>query len=635
MCGIAGIVQWDAVPSAGAVHAMCSALVHRGPDDEGVFVGQHVAMGMRRLSIIDIAAGHQPLSNEDRSVWVVFNGEIYNYKELRADLERRGHRFATATDTETLVHLYEEYGSAVTDKLRGMFAFAIWDIRRQELLLARDRLGIKPLFYAPLPDGLAFASELKALLTLPSIERRINWAALGHVLTFLTTPQHESIVEGVQKLDAGHRAVLRRHRPLTPERYWDVSFVPDEAATEGELVERVRHTLDEAVKLHMRSDVPVGAFLSGGIDSSAVVAAMSRHTAVPVKTFSVGFSEPAYDERPYARRVAEACGTEHHELVLAPQDLDIVDELVWHLDEPFGDSSALPTYMVSKLAAQHVKVAMSGDGGDELFGGYDKYLVEQQEQKYDAWPGWLKRGFGAVGRVMPLGAPGRRWLRHVALEGPRRYLDACTLFPRVDLLRVLSRDAGSRLKDCDPQAHSIAALAGMRQGSLAALQYCDLHAYLPLDILTKVDRMTMAHSLEARPVLVDHHLVELAATIPQRCLVRGRETKYVFKQAVADWLPAGIAHRRKQGFGVPLAQWFRGPWTEFVRDLLLSRTSRERGIVNPTYVERLLRVNGRGRAMDRELWTLVSLEQWCRTFLDRAPATPAVPMRPVLVAEVR
>ncbi len=635
MCGIAGIVQWDTVPSAGDVHAMCSTLVHRGPDDEGVFVGQHVAMGMRRLSIIDIAAGHQPLCNEDRSVWVVFNGEIYNYKELRADLERRGHRFATATDTETLVHLYEEYGPGLTDRLRGMFAFAIWDIRQQQMLLARDRLGIKPLFYAPLPGGLAFASELKALLALPSIDRTINWSALGHVLTFLTTPQRDSIVRGVHKLDAGHRAVLRKGRPLVSERYWHLSFAPDEGSNESELIERVRHTLDEAVKLHLRSDVPVGAFLSGGIDSSAVVAAMSRQAVTPVKTFSVGFMEPAYDERPHARRVAEACGTEHHELVLAPQDLGIIDELVWHLDEPFGDSSALPTYMVSKLAAQHVKVAMSGDGGDELFGGYDKYLVERHEQKYDRWPPWMKRTLGVIGGVMPLGMPGRRWLKHVALEGPRRYLDASTVFARADLRRLLTRDATKHMGGHDPQAESLAALTAMRPGSLASLRNCDLRGYLPLDILTKVDRMTMAHSLEARPVLVDHKLVELAAAIPERWLVRHGETKYLFKRAVAGGLPVGIAHRRKQGFGVPLAQWFRGPWTDFVRDLLLSQTSRDRGIVDPSYVERLLRINGRGRSMDRELWTLVSIEQWCRTFLDRAPRPEAVAMRPVLVTGVR
>jgi asparagine synthase (glutamine-hydrolysing) len=632
MCGIAGIVRWETVPSASDVHAMCDALVHRGPDDEGVYVGQHVAMGMRRLSIIDVAAGHQPIANEDRSVWVVFNGEIYNYKELRDDLRRCGHVFETSTDTETLVHLYEEYGPALTDKLRGMFAFAIWDARQRQLLLGRDRLGIKPLFYAALPDGLAFASELKALLALPYIERELRWSSLAHVLTFLATPATHSIVDGIEKLDAGHWGLLRHGRPLVTERYWDVAFAPDTASTEDELAARVRETLDEAVALHLRSDVPVGAFLSGGVDSSAVVAAMSRQAVTPIKTFSIGFAEPAFDERPHARRVADVCGTEHHELVLMPQDLSLVEEIVWHLDEPFGDSSAIPTYMVSKLAAQHVKVVLSGDGGDELFGGYDKYVVEQHERRYDRWPRLLKRACGAIGRRLPHGTPGQRWLSHVALSGARRYVDASTLFAGRELQRLLTADARRHLRGDEAIAPAVATLNGMPAGSLAAMQYWDLHHYLPLDILVKVDRMTMAHSLEARPVLLDHRLVELAATIPESLQVRGSTRKYLFKRAVAATLPDGVAQRRKQGFDVPLAHWFRGPWLDFVGDTLLSKTSRERGIVNGTYVEHLLRLNRRGRAMDRELWTLVCFEQWCRTFLDAPVRATAPSAMPVLVA---
>jgi asparagine synthase (glutamine-hydrolysing) len=631
MCGIAGIVRWDATPSALDVHTMCDALVHRGPDDEGVYVGAHVAMGMRRLSIIDVAAGHQPLANEDGSIWVVFNGEIYNYKELRDDLRRRGHVFATSTDTETLVHLYEEHGPALVDALRGMFAFAIWDARQRQLLLGRDRLGIKPLFYAPLPDGLAFASELKALLALPDVERDLSWPAVAHVLTFLATPATRSIVDGVQKLDAGHWGLLRHGRPLVTQRYWDVAFVPDTVSTEDELAARVRETLDEAVALHLRSDVPVGAFLSGGVDSSAVVAAMRRQAVTPIKTFSIGFDEPAFDERPHARRVAEACGTEHHELVLTPQDLSIVEELVWHLDEPFGDSSAIPTYMVAKLAAQHVKVVLSGDGGDELFGGYDKYVVEQHERRYDRWPRLLKHACGAIGRRLPHGAPGQRWLSHVALSGARRYVDASTLFAGRELQRLLTSDARHRLAGDEIVAPAAATLDALPAGSLAAMQYWDLHHYLPLDILTKVDRMTMAHSLEARPVLLDHRLVELAATIPESLQVRGTTRKYLFKRAVSDALPDGIAGRRKQGFAVPLARWFRGPWLDFVGDVLLSKTSRERGIVDAAYVEHLLRLNRHGRAMDRELWTLVCFEQWCRTFLD-SPARTAARPQPALVA---
>jgi asparagine synthase (glutamine-hydrolysing) len=606
---------------------MCDAIVHRGPDDVGVYTDAIASIGMRRLSIIDLTTGRQPVRNEDGSIWVVFNGEIYNYRELRADLEARGHRFHTSGDTEPIVHLYEEYGADAIRRLRGMFGLAIWDVPRRRLLLARDRLGIKPLFYAELPGGLAFASELKALMQLPQVDRRLSWSALGHVFTSLGTPPTQSILEGVRKLDAGYYA-MADGRSLRSTRYWDVTFAPLSGATEDDLVDRLRAKLDETVAAHLMSDVPLGAFLSGGLDSSAVVRAMAEQAGGRVKTFSIGFPDARFDERAHARRVAELCGTDHHELVVEPQPLDVVEDIVWHLDEPFGDSSAIPTYLVSRLAAEHVKVVLTGDGGDELFGGYDKYVVEAHERRYDRVPAVLRRPLGLIGRVLPVGTPGRRFLNHFALDGPRRYLDASTLFTRLDQAHLLTPEAFEQMARFDPWEGALDALSRQRGHWLSALQYCDLRSYLPLDILVKVDRMTMAHAIEARPALLDHELVEFAAAIPPSLHLRQGTTKHLFKRALAGRLPAEIIDRPKRGFAAPLAGWFRGPWTGFAHELLLSGRSRQRGILSALHLERLLRLNARGRELDRELWTLVSFELWCRAFLDRPPQPVPQSARP-------
>jgi asparagine synthase (glutamine-hydrolysing) len=636
MCGIAGIVRWDGqTPGADQVQAMCDVMRHRGPDDDGLYVNGPAALGMRRLSIIDLETGRQPVSNEDGTVWVVLNGEIYNYRELRVELERRGHQFRTTSDTETIVHLYEDYGPDLVDRLRGMFAFAVWDTRSRQLLLGRDRLGIKPLFYTRLHGALAFASELKCLLELPEVGRRLSWPAVGHLFAFLATPANQSIVEGVQKLEPAHRALLRRDGHLRTERYWDVEFAPNEYASEIELVGRLREELRESVELHMRSDVPVGAFLSGGIDSSAVVATMQALVPHPIKTFSIGFSESRYDEAAHARRVASTFGTDHYELVLEPQSLDVAERLAWYLDEPFGDSSAIPTYMVSKLAAEHVKVVLTGDGGDEIFGGYDKYVVEQREQRFDRVPRTLRRALAVIGEALPEGTTGRNFLRHLGYEGGRRYLDAVTMFGLPEQERLFRPDVFEQIQAYDPLLGPLSLLRASRGAWQSTLQYFDLQAYLPLDILTKVDRMTMAHSIEARPPLLDHKLVEFAATVPADFALRGRTTKYLFKQAMRGLLPDAIVDRTKQGFAVPLAHWFRGDWSGFARDVLLSDTCRQRGILEPRYIEQLLRLHDGGRDLDQAIWTLVSFEQWCRTFIDRAPrATPArvVPIRRGLAA---
>jgi asparagine synthase (glutamine-hydrolysing) len=621
MCGIAGIIRWETPVTEQEIRSMCRMMVHRGPDEEGVYVGEGVGLGMRRLSIIDLANGQQPVFNEDRSICVVFNGEIYNYQELRRQLQRSGHTFRTSSDTETIVHLYEDYGSRCVDHLRGMFAFAVWDIRRKRLLLARDRLGIKPLYYAELEDGIAFASELKPILQLPEINRTVSFHALSHLFTFLATPASQSIIDGVRKLEPARSGVAERGSSLRIERYWDVEFEPDEHSSEKQLVEQLREVLVDAVAAHEISDVPVGAFLSGGLDSSAVVATMAGlrgGSNEPIKTFSIGFAESGFDELVYAREVAKAFNTEHHELVLKPDVVSIVEDLAWYLDEPFGDTSAIPTYMVSKLAAEHVKVVLTGDGGDELFAGYDKYLVERREREYDRVPAALRGMAGAVGDAMPEGMRGRRFLRHLALDGARRYVDASTLFRADEMQQLFKADAFAQIVRHDPWTDRLGYLQG--RDWMSAAQYCDLNTYLPLDVLTKVDRMTMAHSIEARPPLLDHRLVEFAARIPARFRLRETTTKYLLKQAMRGILPESIIDRPKQGFAVPLARWFRGELLGFARDILLSDKCRQRGFFEVSYLERLLRLNQRGRDLDLHLWTCLSFEMWCRRFLD-TPAT--------------
>jgi asparagine synthase (glutamine-hydrolysing) len=619
MCGIAGIVSYDGSPvRRDEVGAMCAAMRHRGPDDQGIHAEAGCAIGMRRLAIIDLETGHQPIGNEDGSIWAVLNGEIYNYRELRQLLIRRGHTLTTSSDTEVLVHLYEDEGAALVDHLRGMFAFAIWDRRTRRLLLGRDRLGIKPLYFAWAGKRLAFASELKALLELGDLERRLDVSALNHVLTFLHTPHDRSILLGVRKLEPAHVLWVSPGERLHIERYWNVRFEPARAAQVPELIVELRELLDQAVRLHMVSDVPIGAFLSGGVDSSSVVAMMAQASSRPVKTFSVGFVEEDFNELGHARQVALAYGTEHHETVLEPDVLPSLDDLIWHLDEPFGDSSAIPTYVVSKLAGREVKVVLTGDGGDELFGGYDRYTVERRERRMDWMPGPVRALLGHAGAALPPHARGRNFLRHRALAGPARYLAAQTLFEHDERLALLSPDV--RPPDLDEPLHEAAALLG-RNGHrhwLSALQDLDLRTYLPLDILTKVDRMSMAHSLETRVPLLDHPLVELAARIPPDLHVHGPVTKYLFKQAMKGIVPDTILARPKQGFAIPLGRWFRGRLREVARDVLLDARGRQRGIFDPRKVEALLHAPARGRDLDLQTWTLLSFELWCRVFLDRA-----------------
>ena len=620
MCGIAGILHLDGRPVAPErLRAMTAAIAHRGPDDEGFYFGAGVGLGMRRLAIIDLAGGRQPIASEDGSVVVVLNGEIYNFRELRRRLEARGHRFATATDTEVIVHLYEEMGDGCVEWLRGMFAFALWDARRRRLLVARDRVGIKPLHWARIGDTLVFASEVKAILELPEVPVELNWASVDHLFTFLTTPPAETIVEGVHKLEPGRLLTASAAEGVAVRRWWRLEFEPDHRRSEDEWAEALRAALDESVRLHRVSDVPLGAFLSGGVDSSAVVESLARSGPEPVRTFSIGFREHEFDELEYARLAARAFGTRHREEVVEPAVVDVLDELAWYLDEPFGDSSAIPTWMVSKITAEEVTVALSGDGGDELFAGYDRYRVERRERLNRLIPWPLRRLIGAVGETLPEGATGREMLRHLSKVGVDRYLDATTLFRDDRKRRLFSAAALRRMPPGGPRSAlgALDALDSPRGHWLSTLQRLDLESYLPLDILTKVDRMSMAHSLEARVPLLDHPLIELAARIPPRLQMRRGRAKHVFKRALRGRVPEPILERPKRGFAIPLGRWFRGALGGFVRELLLGETSRRRGVFRPAYLDELLARHEGGRSYDLELWTLISFELWCRVFLDR------------------
>jgi len=624
MCGIAGILSLsDRAVRLEEVRAMCDAMVHRGPDDQGLYVGSGIGLGMRRLSIIDLHTGHQPVENEDGTVRVVFNGEIYNFESLRKSLQAQGHQFRTDTDTEVIVHLYERYEEACVERLRGMFVFALWDERRRKLMIARDRLGKKPLFYTIAKDRLIFGSELKALLQIPDVERRFDWSSVTHYLSTLCTPLDRSILEGVHKLPPAHVMTATPWRGIKIKQYWDLRFDPDYTKSEDYFVERLRDLLEESVKLRMISDVPLGAFLSGGVDSSSVVAMMARNSSRPVKTFSIGFKERDFNELDYAREVSQHFGTEHEELVVEPNVLEMIDDLAWYLDEPFGDPSAIPTYMVSKLASGSVKVVLSGDGGDELFAGYDRYLVERRERRYRMLPAPIRKTAGLVGRIMPEGMKGRNFLQHLGYDGVERYLDANVLFKRPQLERLLKAEALSTVRNFDPMRTRRQLMQAEKSHWLSALQYADTKLYLPNDILTKVDRMSMAHSIEARVPLLDHKLVEFAATIPPELKLRGNTTKYIFKRAMEGIVPDQVLYRPKRGFAIPLSQWFRGRMNNFVRDLLLDCTSRQRGIFNPEYIERLVVMNDRGRNLDFELWTLITFELWCRKFMDRQQSESA------------
>lgn len=630
MCGIAGFVDTDrgtartADERAQIIERMCHVIRHRGPDDLGVMLKHHAALGMRRLSIIDLSGGHQPISNEDHTVTIVFNGEIYNYRELQKTLQSRGHHFLTNSDTETIVHAYEEFGASCVDQLRGMFAFAIWDERKQSLFIARDRVGKKPLYYSVTRTGtLVFGSELKSLLEHPEVERTINPRSLDAYFSLGYVPDPISIFENVEKLPPGHHLTFNNGR-LTVERYWDFSY---DAKTNGHSVtdylEELRALLDEAVKLRLVSDVPLGAFLSGGIDSSTVVGLMAGHMNQPVKTFSIGFNEDSYDELKYARMTAKKFGTDHHEFLVTPDICEVVDQLAWHFDEPFADSSAIPTYVVSRLAREHVKVVLTGDGGDELFAGYSRYVTERQRSKFDRVPRLVKENLmDPLSRGLPHGAWGRNYLHNVSLDPINRYLDNVSVFTGLNKVELYTADFSDQLRNSSHLGAYFQELSRnvKTDAPLDSLLYIDSKTYLPGDILTKVDRMSMAVSLEARVPLLDHKLIEFVTRIPASMKLAGTQTKHLFKKAIADLVPAEILNRPKQGFGVPIQHWINQQLRERIRDTLNDPRTLQRGYVSRSHVETLLNEHERGRrdhAM--ALWSLLMLELWHRQYVDKTP----------------
>ncbi len=640
MCGIYGFVAaagdlGDPERVGRTLRAMDRSIVHRGPDDNGKYADDRCAMGMRRLSIIDLGGGKQPIASCDKRYWIVFNGEIYNYRTLREGLVSRGHRFATTSDTEVIVHLYEERGAAAVDALSGMFGFAVWDRQRHELVIARDRLGIKPIYYAPTPRGLVFGSELKSLLCHPDVRRAVSPEALSHYLSFGTTPSDQSILDGVRKLPPGH--ILRyRAGELSVTRYWDLRG-DERQVDERDAIAEVRSLLRSAVESHLVADVPVGAFLSGGVDSASIVGTMAELGARP-KTFSIGFEEADFNELDYARVIAKKFGTDHHELIVRPDAWELTEKLVWFLDEPFADVSAIPTFLVSKLAAEHVKVVLSGDGGDEVFAGYDRYAWNVAEERRWGWlPAPARWAMTRLASSLPDRARGKNFLRHIAQPAHLRYVDGESLFQQPMKQRLIGTELRHQLARRDVDALTatfdrVALLDGAPGDLVKRLMYLDTMTYLPLDILTKVDRMTMAHSLEARPPLLDHTLVERVFALQSSLKLAPDGTqKSIFKKAVADLLPPEILARPKRGFGVPIVKWFRGALKAPMQELLGDRRFIERGWLDEGTVRAIVAEHLDGRR-DHALpiWSLMTLELWARQFLDGAQAAVESPAEEVV-----
>ncbi|MCI0546161.1 MAG: asparagine synthase (glutamine-hydrolyzing) [Candidatus Rokubacteria bacterium] len=624
MCGIAGVVESGGRPTDRALlRAMTDTLAHRGPDGEGFHVDGPVGLGHRRLSIIDLATGGQPMASADGSVWITYNGELYNFRELRAELEARGLEFRTTSDTEVFLRAYETWGTDCLRRLRGMFAAAIWDGPRRRLFLARDRVGIKPLVYAWDGRRLTFASELKALLEDPGLSRALDWDALAEYLAFRYVPCPRTIFAAARKLPPASYLVwdVDRGEPRV-HRYWELALGPTAPGTrysDDDWIEGLRAQLADAVESHLVSDVPVGAFLSGGMDSSTVVALMARAAPAPVRTFSIGFGEADHDELAYARLVARRFGTEHYEHVVKPDALEALPRLAWQFDEPFADASAIPTYYVSKVTREHVTVALSGDGGDESFAGYRRYgEAWARHRRLDRLPGRLGRAAARLAaRVLPAGVRGQGYLEMLGSDPVERYFRMMT-HPRVDMIRgLLGAEGRARTAPGGPLARFRGeAASGPGRDHVALLQHLDVRTYLPDDILTKVDRTSMLVSLEARVPLLDHVLMEWVAAMPTRLKFAEGRGKVALTRAMAAELPDEIRGRRKMGFGVPLAAWFRAELADYVRDVLLAPRTRERGLLDPRAIERLLAEHHAGRDHAETIWTLLALEEWARTWLD-------------------
>jgi asparagine synthase (glutamine-hydrolysing) len=627
MCGIAGQARCDgrAVDQA-LLERMCEALKHRGPDSRGIHRENGVGLSIQRLAVIDLKSGDQPIYNEDRSVAVVLNGEIYNFQELRRELEAKGHSFRTQGDTEVIAHLYEEDGVDCVRRLHGMFAFAIWDASNKRLCLARDRLGKKPLLYAQRGEALSFASEMASLLQDPEVPREVDPEAIDAFLAFQYIPAPLTAFTSVRKLPPATTMVWQGGQ-VELSRYWNLTYRPKQKVKDvRDTYEQIREHVMEAVRRRLISDVPLGAFLSGGVDSSAVVAAMAQLSSQPVKTYSIGFEDSAFNELPRARKIAERYATDHHELIVEPKALELIPKIVQHYGEPFGDTSSVPSFLVSDAASQHVTVALNGDGGDENFGGYHHYVANLTIERFAAIPRPLRKAIGAMGAATREQGPprkllnrARRFAKQLAMSGSERHQHQMSHQFRERIYSDQFRQVVSDYTPLELLAQS------WRDGSgtdlVDLMLEVDVNTILPDDLLPKIDIATMAYGLEARSPLLDHELMEFAATLPTELKIRGTETKVAFREALRPWVPSEILDGPKGGFNLPVVtSWFRGHLRGWVEDILLDRRAIDRGYFRESAIRQLIEEHGSGKADNSQaLWQLVMLEMWHREFVDQAP----------------
>jgi asparagine synthase (glutamine-hydrolysing) len=627
MCGIVGFINNDRSPADRAIlEKMNRAIVHRGPDEDGFYLNGNVCLAMRRLSIIDLAGGQQPIHNADKSKWIIYNGEIYNYQEIRQDLDKRGHKFYTNSDTEAIVHLYEEFGVDCLRYLRGMFAFAIWDERDSSLFIARDRVGKKPLLYSHRPDGsLIFGSEFNALLQHPAISREVDYEAIDSYLSYLCVPAPMTAFREIRKLEPGHW--LRwKGGEIETRRYWLPDFSKKIKITEEEAIEETTRLLREATKLRLISEVPLGAFLSGGVDSSTVAALMAQESDRPVKTFSIGFEEQDFSELKYAKRVAEHVGAEYNEFIVKPNALEILPTLVEHYGEPYADPSAIPTYYVSRETRKHVTVALNGDGGDESFVGYERHVAMKFAEVYRKLPGPLRKyvvepSFGAI--PSPTNFRNRfvrfqRFLRAASMPKAERYFLWLSTFDDAAKQKLYGNELRSVRSNSDPIKY-LAPYVNYNTGTgvVDASLLADFMHYLPNDLLVKVDIASMANSLEARSPFLDHKVIEFAATLPEHIKQKGRDTKSLLKKVASRLVPKDVIYRQKMGFAVPLKRWLQHEMHDFTREVLLSAEATNRHLFSPSEVERIILDHQNGSKDNSwKIWTLLMLELWFQRFID-------------------
>jgi len=620
MCGISGFMYFDGAPvQESVIREMSSVLKHRGPDEDGVYIGSGAALGHRRLSIIDLGSGQQPLSNEDRTIWISFNGEIYNYRELQNEL-KASHTFRTRSDTETIVHLYESYPKTFVEKLRGMFAFALWDERKRTMILARDRLGKKPLYYYADHQKVIFASEIKSILRHPALDLKIDEHAVSDYVSLGYIPAPKSIYRSIRKIPPGYYLRVRPAR-IEAVQYWDLHFNELRQRSEEEWRQRLLDEFRTAVEIRLMSEVPLGAFLSGGVDSSGVVAMMSKILSQPVKTATIGFQEKHYDESEFGRQVSRHLGTDHYDRVVTPEKIDTIEKLAWIYDEPFSDSSALPTYFVSQVARERVTVALSGDGGDENFAGYERYLMDQQENRVRSLLplGFRRTLFGPLATIYPKldWAPrflrGKTTFQSLASDHVEGYFDSVSTFRRYEKSQILSPDLKSSLGGYDTtDIFRDYYRNADTPDALSRIQYLDIKTYLTDDILTKVDRASMAHSLEVRCPLLDHNFMELVASIPSDFKLRGMTGKYVFKKALEAELPRNILNRAKMGFAVPLASWFRNGIHDYARQFLPERSD---PYLSSSFVRKMWNQHQTGtRDRSGQLWNVLMFRLWLEKY---------------------